>query len=258
MGCYGCLKNKSSYELLIDEIFSYLPIRKIKIEVVLERLEQHVNFTDYYFITETSFQMLLNSFLVPDLVEYETILFAYWTDVYRRKPYKQQYPLMKLLFAMLSNFDCRKDIEYFNRILVDYKTSTKEDDPLLGKNRVTVEHLFTVVRDYIYSISYLTIDYLKNFHPDPTGFKVYLKKLWDQEVIDAFVKNTFFSKHDTWNTKIYILVFLDEHLKLLKDDVELRKRLSKFSVQYSKSLKEIGENLCASVDFKINLHVKEE
>jgi hypothetical protein len=241
MGC-PCLKSTTSHELLIDEVFSSIQIRKVRIDIVLGNLDKHTNFADVPFIPETNFQVLMNTYLIPEDVTYRHHFFNYWTDFYRKKPYRLQQPLIKLCFALLSNSNVQKDSHFIEKIFKEYKQIKEKKEMAAEDTRMSLEDVFTVLKDYIFSITLLPVEHFKHFSPNPEDFCNYLQKLWDKDVIDMYIKKHFFYSDDTWLTKIHLKKFFHDNLDLLMDDYRLRRSLSEFSISITKIKKDKGED----------------
>jgi hypothetical protein len=239
MGC-ACLKAKTSHELLVDELFSYLKIKRTKLPEILERVEFYTNKSDIPFIPETNFQVLLNTYLTPDDISYRKHFYSYWCDYFKHKQHKLQQPLIKLNFALLSSCYPMSDGEYFEKIFKDFRMirGKKENNDV----RMSVEDIFFLLKDHIYSISLLCVEHFKHFSQTPLEFEEYLKKIWDKQIIEAFIKKHFFYPDDTWSTLIHLKKFFYDHLEFLNDDNEIRRSLSEFSVSYVKKKREKGED----------------
>jgi hypothetical protein len=252
MGC-ACLNSKKPFEVVIDNVFATITVRKLTFDQILPRLEEleeakvspssgsnsnsTPNTPQLNYITETNFQKFLNKYLLSDtLPAYNRSLFAYWMDVYHSKPSKSQLPLIKfaLLCLCKSNTETDgpsiEDFNYFSSILSFYKqyrTLSKED--INGNNFTTVDDAFTLLKDYILIITQLTVEHFKYFDPLPQDFRESLTSLWTEENINDFVKMNYFSKIESFSSKVEVRKFVKKNWKLLKDDALIRKKLSDFS-----------------------------
>jgi hypothetical protein len=258
MGSY-CLKTKTTHEILVDDIFASFVLRKSLMEEIIRELQAGVqeNYStstgtpsgDQPFVTETNFQTFFNQRILNKEYEnyyhdYRNIIFSFWFDFYRKKPYRLQFPFIKFTFALLSKSSNRKSESCLIEILEEfgslkYKNElTKTDTFAKGKGKpefkMPFEELKIILIDYIYSISLLTVEHFKNFSPDPKSFRECLLKLWDFSIIEAFVVKTFFNEDTEFNIKIPVTQFIRTHLGLLKDDNLLRRKLTDFSLEYRK------------------------
>ena len=242
MGC-NC-SSQSTYETVINDAFDSLIIKKSDISEMIEELNSlKTNNGD---LTETNFQIFFNKYLVPGLdtkwSEVNTQLLKYWMEFFRQKTFNFRLPLIKFTLVMLSKTKinpCNKqDLNLKELIEIINKTKKSESKldittPIQTNFKyISIDDLFNLLKDYIFSISLLTIDYFKNFHSNPVKFVQILSKLWRKEIIDEFIKRTFFSKDDISNIRISIKKFLKTHLLLLKDDSLLRRKLSDFSIEF--------------------------
>jgi hypothetical protein len=242
MGC-NC-SSQSTYETVINDAFDSLIIKKSDISEMIEELNSlKTNNGD---LTETNFQIFFNKYLVPGLdtkwSEVNTQLLKYWMEFFRQKTFNFRLPLIKFTLAMLSKTKidpCNKqDLNLKELIEIINKTKKSESKldittPIQTNFKyISIDDLFNLLKDYIFSISLLTIDYFKNFHSNPVKFVQILSKLWRKEIIDEFIKRTFFSKDDISNIRISIKKFLKSYLSLLKDDSLLRRKLSDFSIEF--------------------------
>jgi len=242
MGC-NC-SSQSTYETVINDAFDSLIIKKSDISEMIEEINSlKTNNGD---LTETDFQIFFNKYLVPGLdkkwSETNKNLLKYWLEFYRQKTFNYRLPLIKFTVIMLSRtkIDPSNKQDVNLKELIDTINKTKKSESKLDLTTpnqsnfkyISIDDLFNLLKDYIFSISLLTIDNFKNFHSNPLKFEQILGKIWRKEIIDEFIKRTFFSNDDISNIKISIKKFLKAHLLLLRDDSLLRRKLSDFSIEF--------------------------
>jgi hypothetical protein len=246
MGCQCSALLKSSYEAIVDDTFNSLIIRKTELIDVMDNLKFKAESS--YYLTETNFQTFFNKFLLPNdqsiSKENKEIMFAFWLDFYRKKPSRLQFPLIKFTFAMLSKatFDFKNENESLKillSIIEDYR-SLKSKIDISEKNDkyykyISLEELYFLLKDYIFSISNLSIEHFKKFHSNPQEFKEFLSKAWRNEILDNFIKSTFFTEEDFLHSKVTLKKFLKSFINILRDDNGLRKKITDYSINYHKS-----------------------
>lgn len=238
MGSY-CFKTNSSFETLIDDVFSTLVLRKWSYEDILRELEYIRSQSFNNRITETDFQIIHNRFLFSkSYEETRSALFTYWLDFFRSKPGNLQYTMIKFNFLFLSSSTINDQksyseiLNYFMDLVKEFKTLKSKKAMKDDEKKITVEELHFIVKDYLYSISLLPVDYLKPFHENPLEFKEKLTFSWAIEVIDCFLMKKFFSEYESTVSKVDIKKFFKNHFNVLKDDMKLRKDLTEFSANF--------------------------
>jgi hypothetical protein len=237
MGC-RC-SNSSSQESLVDEILGTIPLRNIYYNDLIEELNKYIVRSN---LSETGFQTFFNEFLFcPNYKDSNSNLLNYWLDIYKTKPSSLQFTLIKFNLFLL----CKSTKESFDKIsntLLDIvneylkvkKIKNKpeiKNETLIGF--ITVEDLFYLLMDYISSISFRTIEYFKVYHQKPNEFKENLSSAWSLDVIDAFIKITFFSEQQSWIKNIPIKKFFKMYWKIINDDNLIRRKLTEFSIGFN-------------------------
>lgn len=249
MGCSNCINSsQSTYEIVIDEAFNSLTIKKTEMSVILQELNL-LTYNGKQNLTETNFQIFFNKFLLPNdntiSVDTKKEWLKYWMEFYRQKPNNLRYVLIKFCCVMLSSsrIDTKdensKDYIELISIINEYKSiySNIEISEISERNLkfISIDEIFNILKDYIFSISLLTIPYFKNFHSDPLKFETYLNEIWKKDIIDKFIKYTFYSKQDRSMLKISIKKFLNKFLPLIKDENLLRRKLTNYSLDNLKT-----------------------
>jgi hypothetical protein len=242
MGCNH--SSQTTFESVINDAFDSLIIKRTEMSDMIEELNSLKNHKDE--ITETNFQRFFNKYLIPSVdrkwSEENKEWLKYWMEFYRQKTYNYRLPLIKFAVFMLSRtkIDPNDNKDSNFKELIEIINKTKKSDSKLDITTpnqanfkyISIDELFNLLKDYIFSISLLTIDFFKNFHSEPVKLELFLSKLWRKEIIDEFIKITFFNKNDILNIKISIKKFLKNYLFLLKDHALLRSKLTSFSIEY--------------------------
>jgi hypothetical protein len=220
MGC--CLKNKSSTELIIDDVFD--SIRGKDIVTMLQRLNDLKLTQGNGLVLETDFQVFSNEFLIS--TDYAKELFDYWSIFYHSKPLGRQMVYIK--FCLILMFPDSLLFKRAEEMLAIYREMVNKEKK---EQQITVFDLMTILEDYICSLSLLTVDCFKSFANDPAAFRNRYVNLWNKKVIKGFVRNTFFKPKDTVNTKYEINKFLEAHLRTLTDGAGLRRKLTNYAME---------------------------
>jgi hypothetical protein len=219
----NCCLASSEYEAYIDDVFKSLLSKGIKLEKLIEELDKKKNY-----IVETDFQVIINQYLLTD--EYKIPLYNYWIDFHKKKPVELQIVFIKISFYFLFCKDKIKAKLDVTKLFKNYRDS-KEDSK--NDKMMRIEDIIFIIREYLYSISYLTIEHFRVIHSKPLSFHEKLQSMWDVKHIEGFVNKHFFSTKESGNTKIDVEAFINQNIVKLMDSFQLRKLLSDYSIRNS-------------------------
>jgi hypothetical protein len=219
MGC--CLKNKSTGESIVDEVFD--SIRGKDILIMIQKLNDLRVNQGNGLILETDFQVFANEYLMSH--EFNSQLFDYWDIFYNSKPLNRQVVYIK--FCLILMFPDSHTTKRTEEILCTYREMVNKEKK---EQQITVFDLTSILEDYITSISLLTIESFKTLSSDPVAFRNKFYNLWNPKIIKGFVKCTFFKPKDTVNTKYEIPKFLDCHIRTLTNSAGLRRKLLNYAI----------------------------
>jgi hypothetical protein len=251
MGCM-CTQPKSTYEIICDEIWASLPLRKIDGFFIYKDFQENIeinSIANIDVITFENFQKIYRKYELDKIQEKS--LEKYWESFFKNKPLAFQLPFTLFQFILLSN-NSEPDIHMCVEIISIYLWNRSQID-ICNESDASKTYLSTIDReqlkkephryinalflyellyDYIYSITNLTTDTFSQFHYDPLSFKKTLNSLWTQEIIEGFVKKRFFKKSHRSDTKIEIFSFVKQNIKSLMNDSQIRAELTDFHHEY--------------------------
>jgi hypothetical protein len=285
MGCSFsnvCSDSSNQDEIVINEAFSDLIIRGYSFKEILQELEQleeskfltiksksqSIKTSQLNYLIETNFQSFINKYLISKTIyEYRGALYKYWMNVY--SVYSQsiymQLPVIKFTFLCLTKSNseikgqpCSEDFINYTTIFnlyKQYKFSGGDDDSNAtetDKNIITIYDVFCLLKEHVKIVSIMTVDFFKDFNENPKEFTIRLSSLWTNQVINEFVKNSFFNKIESFSLKIDVRKFVKKNWSLLKDFSFLRKKLTEYSNSMG-SNKEEGKMLLTESDMKYKI-----
>jgi hypothetical protein len=264
MGCSFtniCTKSQNRFESIIDEAFADEIIRKISFKEILQELDQleeskllttksksnTLQSSQLNYLKETNFQSFVNKFLLSETTyDYNRPLYKFWMNVYTVYSYSinMQLPIIKFTLLCLTksssenrSHPCGEDYVNFTAIFNLFKQNkfSIDNDETNSSNTsdiniITVDDVFSLLKEYLKIITIMTIDFFKDFHENPEEFRIHLSSLWTNHVINEFVKTSFFEKIESFSMKVDVRKFVKKNWNLLKDDALMRKRLSEFAV----------------------------
>lgn len=285
MGCSFsniCTDSKNQYELIINEAFSDLTIRKNYFKEILQEIEQleeskiltiksksqSVKTSQLNYLIETNFQSFVNKYLISETIsDYHRPLYKFWMNIYSvySQSINMQLPVIKFTFLCLTKSNsenkglpCSEDFINFTTIInlyKQYKISKGDEDTNVtesDKNIITVDDVFSLLKEHVKILTFMTIDFFKDFHENPIEFTIHLSSLWANQVINEFIMNTFFNKIESFSMKIDVRKFVKKNWSLLKDDSLLRSKLSEYSESMG-SKKEQGKLYLTESDSKYKI-----
>lgn len=257
----------STYEEELNKLFSLLPISSYTIYRVNDELF-HLSESDQLLdnpkpvtradmksgfiqeddlskiLTETNFQQFYMKYC--SIEEYKIPLHNYFSKWYKSLPYEAQYPMVRLIMAFLAKNNLDKNYAYYQNCLVyyvDYINKALKTD--LKKNKVMLaENLFMLLSHYVKGVTTLTVPFLVDAlvkSKDAPEVKKHYARIWDDDVVDAYIGGRFFTKDDKKTTPKSVDKFLKDNLEVLCDLPLLRAEVTEYSETYYKELKKNGD-----------------
>lgn len=236
----GCCEQKTQ-EQTIDTIFNSFPIRKLTIEEFLHNFDKD---DEQIFLSENKFQEIVNTYLLTKN-EDSIILNDYWFEFYNDFKSSEKLFYVEFCLSLFCCYDIKansidKDVEMLKQILNNYKMinssiALSEKDNNCNVVYFSKNELIKLICKYVELISSLTIHHFKYFWYDSERFEKEKYVEWNPNFVESFVLKTFFDgMEDTLDKKNYLDVdeFLKENLYKLRNDKELRKEFSEFSLRY--------------------------
>ena len=236
----GCCEQKSQ-EQTIDTIFHSFPIRKLTIEEFLHHFDKDEG---QIYLSENQFQEIVNTYLLTKN-EDSVILNDYWFEFYNDFKYSEKLFYVKFCLSLFCCYDIKansidKDVEMLKQILNNYKMinnsiAVSEKEGSCNIMYFSKSELIKLICKYVELISSLTIHHFKYFWYDSELFEREKLIEWNSNFVENFVRKKFFeSMEDTLDKKNYLDIdeFLNENLYKLRNDNEIRKDFSEFSLKF--------------------------
>lgn len=248
MGC-SCLKPKSSYESLIDDIFSSFPFRKLDMQSMIDKLNEISTFNEgKYFLSETNFQKFINTTLLPNKDSSSPVsnnrkpAVSFWLDFYKKKSYRYQLPLIKISLALLTaTKNTKEEINMLYSLFDSYKHLRISYESVLSspvknhrntmvlESSIKTDYLTAIITDYVYSISLLSVEHFSHYSTDKEDFTLRMKSLWDMLIIESFVVERIIKQSPIEDGKIKMRNFIKQHFDFLRDDSLIRTELTEYA-----------------------------
>jgi hypothetical protein len=228
---------RTSHEVIVDDIFSMLPIRILSIEKFVEIVQ--VQMANQPQITETIFQKICNK--ICYIEERKMVLHNYWGYVFQNIPKKKtNLFLMFILYLLCKNPSSSKEnlekyMELFDLYYGDSNTNTETETEGFGNIKVKRKNvkivgveLREILFTYVKSISFHTIEHFDAISNDKENFREYLKNLWSSAKIWRFITERFFEQKNNLSKQIDLRKFFTKNLEFLVNDSQVRKELADF------------------------------
>jgi len=234
IGC-SCLSICTSHEMIINEMFSLMPLRQMDLAQVIKLIKQSqiTKQTDnddeqFRLISQTRFQQLFNLYGVYE--DKKQFYHDYWSQVLIYFSKKRSLHIT-IQLCLLSKFTVNDEsVDNFIEITQKLYELTTSNNEI---NIVGID-LLDIISKYIVSISFLAIEPFSKAKSENLEIINYLQKIWNQDKIYAFVAKKYLNNIENLYAKIDIKSFFKTNLESLSDDVGLRKSLSNFI--YNKEL----------------------
>ena len=227
---FYCLSSKTSFEIIIDDIFTSLPLRYTPLNDILNMLDENIAESgNLKYLNDTGFQKVYNIYAVdPDKIE---VFNLYWSNV-KKYMNKRKTLCLYLIICLLSKYDLNNEsVEKFYNIFI--KLIEIPNNPLY----IQAKDLHDMICKYICAISYLAVEPFKIYSDQQIEFTYFLKNSWNPDKIHNYVWKRYFKGMKTLNITIDVYKFLSLNLKSLSDDVELRRSLTNYVIKNQDEIK---------------------
>jgi hypothetical protein len=233
MGC-NCVSSPSRK---LDEILASLHLREVTYKEIGDKLKNLKKNPDNT-IDEQTFQKFFNEYLISNKYPmYNDDLLNFWFNFYRNKPTKYHNVYINFTFFFLSrnqyngiNFvKSKKSIEseemdYFKLIFNNYRYIRYGNETL---KFLSYSDLNFFLEDYIHFVTQTSIKHFSHLLDEETTklveWRLNEDRIFGDNLVSVFIKNTFFNDVNNFDDKIDIEKFIYSHWHLLKDDSEIRR-----------------------------------
>jgi hypothetical protein len=236
MGALNCLcfKHKSQHEILVDELFLSLPIRKLSIDKFNEIAQ--IQKGNQIRISNTAFQKICNKTCYVE--ENRLMLHSYWGKVFNKiNKGRSSYILVFILYLLCKKEELKENVDryldFFDSNSESSNTNTETEELYSSPNKKHIKmvgmELREVMYSYFYSISYLTIEDFVELSNQKEKFKEFLTEGWNPIKIWRFTTNKFFEDKNNLTKQLDLKRFLAKNIDFLKNDCQIRKEIMDFS-----------------------------
>ena len=101
-----------------------------------------------------------------------------------------------------------------------------------------------------FSITNLTIDYLKQSQKNSSAFKSVLTEKWNVKIVEAYVNCVFFEDQTDQEVQIDVREFIKKHFERLTDDAFIRGEINEFYCQFQDMREDEKTRMIKTIDFE--------
>lgn len=208
-----CLGNNGDEEILLEEFWQRIKLRKISQKTFQEFILIRVN---NFSIPEKQFNKIIEEFLITDTNSYDIHYKPYWKDIFVNC--QVQETILELVISLL--FLCKYDKEEFKKNLEHILSSIYSNKKQTSKNKI-----FNILRFYLYLITTSCIQAMKDLNMCDDQICQNINNTYDTKIIEKYINQVLLNNVDN---NVDLFVFFNKWYDNLSKDSQMRKEISEF------------------------------